>query len=175
MTNVLKLFNSSCFRVDMAGPVTQLEQVNWKYQSRHGWPGHTAWILQLKISGSILAMTSRSFFSAILHSGRPPSCRNKIPWLFPDQIQFFTAQNTEVLRPICLLAADKWQIPFTSSLKCTSLILYMKQIKSLHSFLAQNVLNLSSFHSFELAKRARENVNTLFTFQVVKISATTHI
>ena len=44
-------------------------------------------------------------------------------WLFPDQIQFFTDQNTAVLRPICLLAADKWQIPFTSSLKCTCLIL----------------------------------------------------
>ena len=51
--------------------------------------------------------------------------------LFPHQIQFFTDQNTAVLRPICLLTADKWQIPFTSSLNCTSLILQMKQIKSL--------------------------------------------
>ena len=32
----------------------------------------------------------------------------------------------------------------------------MKQIKSLNSFLAQNVLKLTSFHSFERAKRARE-------------------
>ena len=104
-----------------------------------------------------------------IYSGWLPSGRNKIPWLFPDQIQFFTDQNTVVLRPICLLAADKWQIPFTSSLKCTSLILEMKQIKSLNSFLAQNVLKLTSFHSFE---RAREKINT---FQVVKIPATTHI
>ena len=29
-------------------------------------------------------------------------------WLFPNQIQFFTDQNTAVLWPICLLAADKW-------------------------------------------------------------------
>ena len=37
-------------------------------------------------------------------SGWPPSCRNKIPWLFhwlfPDQIQFFTDQNTAVLQRI---------------------------------------------------------------------------
>ena len=94
---------------------------------------------------------------------------------FPDQIQFFTDQNTAVLRPICFLTADKLQSPFTSSLKCTSLILQMKQIKSLNSFLAQNVLKLTSFHSVEQAKWAREKVNTFFTFQVVKIPATTHI
>ena len=80
-------------------------------------------------------------------------------WLFPDQIQFFTDQNTAVLRAICLLAADKWQIPFTSSLNCTSVILQMKQIKSLNSFLAQNVLILTCFHSFE---QAREKINTFF-------------
>ena len=51
----------------------------------------------------------------------------------------------------------------------------MKQIKSLNSFLAQNVLKLTSFHSFERAKRAREKINTFFIFQVVKIPATTHI
>ena len=96
-------------------------------------------------------------------------------WLFPDQIQFFTDQNTAVLQPICLLAADKWQIPFTSSLNCTSLILQMKEIKSLNSFLAQNVLKLTSFHSPERAKGAREKINTFITFQVVKIPATTHI
>ena len=45
----------------------------------------------------------------------------------------------------------------------------MKQIKSLNSFLAQNVLKLTSFHGFE---RAREKINT---FQVVKIPATTYI
>ena len=100
--------------------------------------------------------------------------------LFPDQIQFFTDQNTAVLRPICLLAADKIQIPFTSSLKCTSLSLQMKQIKSLNSFLAQIVLKLTSFHSFEQAKRARDKINTFkkstfFTFQVVKIPAAKHI
>ena len=54
----------------------------------------------------------------------------------------------------------------------------MKQIKSLKSFLAQTVLKLTSFHSFE---RAREKINTskksilFFIFQVVKIPATTHI
>ena len=101
-------------------------------------------------------------------------------WLFPDQIQFFTDQNTAVLQPICLLAANKWQIPFTSSLKCTSLILQMKQIKSLNSFLAQNVLKLTSFHKFE-RRSEREKKSTLlknqtfFTSQVVKIPATTHI
>ena len=58
---------------------------------------------------------------------------------FTDQIQFFTDQITVLLPPICFLAADKWLSPFTSSLKCTSLILQMKQIKSLNSFLAQNV------------------------------------
>ena len=93
-------------------------------------------------------------------------------WLFSDQIQFFTDQNIAVLQPICLVAADKWQIPFTSSLKCTSLILQMKQIKSLNSFLAQNILKLTSFHTFEWAKRAREIINT---FQVLKIPATTYI
>ena len=76
-------------------------------------------------------------------------------WLFSDQIQFFTDQNTAVLWPICLLAADKWQSLFTSSLKCGSLILQMKQIKPL-VFLAQNVLKLTRFHSFE---RAREKLN----------------
>ena len=50
----------------------------------------------------------------------------------------------------------------------------MKEIKSLNSFWAQNVLKLS-FHCFERAKRAREKINTFFTFQVVKIPATTHI
>ena len=107
----------------------------------------------------------------LLLSGWPPSCRNKIPRLFTDQFQFFTP----VLRPVCLLAADKWQIPLTSSLKCTSLILQMKQIKSLNSFLAQNALKLTSFHNFERAKQARENINSFFTFQVVKIPATIHI
>ena len=48
----------------------------------------------------------------------------------------------------------------------------MKQMKSLNSFLAQNVLKLTSVHSFEWAKRVREIINT---FQVVKIPATTHI
>ena len=104
--------------------------------------------------------------------GWPPSCRNKIPWLFPDQIQFFTDQNTAVLRPVCLLAADKWQIPFTSSLNCTSLILQMKEIKSLNSVLVQNVLKLTSFHSLE---QAREKISIFIAFQVVKIPATTHI
>ena len=89
--------------------------------------------------------------------------------LFPDQLQFFTDQNDAILRPICLLAANKWQIPFISSLKCTSLILQMKQVKSLNSFLAQNVKKLTSFHSFEQARKKNN------TFQVVKIPATTHI
>ena len=48
------------------------------------------------------------------------------------------------------------EIPFPSSLKCTSRILQMKQIKSLNSFLAQNVLKLTSSHSSEWAKRGRE-------------------
>ena len=52
----------------------------------------------------------------------------------------------------------------------------MKQIKYLNSFMAQNILKLTSFHSFQRAKRAREkNQHFFFTFQVVKISATTHI
>ena len=51
----------------------------------------------------------------------------------------------------------------------------MKQIKSLNSFLAQNVLKLTSFHCFERAKRAREKINTFFTFQVAKIPARTQI
>ena len=51
----------------------------------------------------------------------------------------------------------------------------MKQIKTLNSFLAQNVLKLTSFHTFERSKRAREKINTFFTFQVVKMPATTHI
>ena len=94
-----------------------------------------------------------------IQGGHPKAETNALTfhWLFPDQIQFFTDQNTAVLRPICLLAADKWQIPFTSSLKCTSLILQIKQIKSLNSFLAQNVLKLTSFPSFE---QAREKINT---------------
>ena len=101
--------------------------------------------------------------------GWPPSGRNKIPtfhWLFPDQIQFFTNQNTAVLRPICLLAADKWQIPFTSSLKCTSLILQMKQIKPLNSFLAQNVLKLTSFHTKLWASEARERKKNHHFFNI---------
>ena len=77
-------------------------------------------------------------------------------WLFPDQIQFFRDKNTAVLQPICLLAA------FTSSLKCTSLILQMKQIKSLNSLLAQNIQKLTSFHS--LSERSeREKKSTLFS------------
>ena len=48
----------------------------------------------------------------------------------------------------------------------------MKEIKSLNSFLAQNVLKLTNFHSFE---RAREKNQHFFTFQVIKIPATTHI
>ena len=96
------------------------------------------------------------------HAGWLPSCRNKIPWLFPDQIQFFTDQNTVALWPICLLAADKWQIPFASSLNCTSLILQMKQIKYLNSFLAQNVLKLTSLIvSSEWSPR--EKKSTLFS------------
>ena len=83
-------------------------------------------------------------------------------WLFPYQIQFFTDQNTALLQPICLLAANKWQIPFTSSLKCTSLILQMKQIKSLNSLLAQTILKLTSFHSFEWTKCAREKNQHFF-------------
>ena len=74
------------------------------------------------------------------------------------------------LQPIYLLVADKWQIPFSSSDKFTALIL---QMKSLNSFFAQNVLNVTSFHSFERAKRAREKT-FFYIFQVVKIPATTH-
>ena len=73
-----------------------------------------------------------------------------------------------------LSSRSRWQIPFTSSLKCTTLILQMKQIKSLNSFLAQNVLKLTSFNSFERAKPAREKINTFFKFQAVKIPTTTH-
>ena len=91
------------------------------------------------------------------HAGWPPSCRNKIPWLFHDQIQFFIDQNTAVLRPICLLAANKWQSLFTSSLKCTSLILQTEQIKSLNNFFAQNVLKLPSFDSFEPAREKNQH------------------
>ena len=44
----------------------------------------------------------------------------------------------------------------------------MKQMKSLNSFLAQNVLKLTSFRSFEQARRAGEKKSTLFfTFQVL--------
>ena len=38
----------------------------------------------------------------------------------------------------------------------------MKQIKSLNNFLAQDVLKLTSFHSFEWAKWARDKINTFF-------------
>ena len=112
-------------------------------------------------------------------------------WLFPDQIQFFIDQNTAVLRPICLLAANKWQSLFTSSLKCTSLILQTEQIKSLNNFFAQNVLKLPSFDSFEPAREKNQHFfhisgsqnacyNTYFgpkfwnslTFLVFKISLT---
>ena len=99
-----------------------------------------------------------------------PSNRNKIPWLFTDfSLTKFSFSLTKILwfydififsQPI-----NDRQIPFTSSLKCTSLILQMKQIKSLNSFLAQNVLKLTSFHSFEWA---REKINTFSTFQAVK-------
>ena len=116
------------------------------------------------------------------YPGLLSSCRKQnsltFHWLFPDQIPFFTDQNIAVLRPVCLLAADKWQIPFTSSLKCTSHILQMKQIKSLNNFLAQNVLRLKSFHSFERAREKKSTLlksNIFFTFQIVKIPATTHI
>ena len=91
--------------------------------------------------------------------------------LFPDQIQFFTNQKTAVLRPICQLAADKWRIPVTSSFKCTCLILQMKQIKSLNSFLAQNVLKLPSFHSFKWAKWAREKTTLLKNQHFFSISS----
>ena len=117
------------------------------------------------------------------NSGWPPSCRNKIPWLFTDfSLTKFSFSLTKILQfynPICLLTADKWQSPFTISLKSTSLILQMKQIESLNSFLAQNVLKLTSFHSLKRAEREKKSIllkiNTFFTFQVVKIPATTHI
>ena len=104
-------------------------------------------------------LVSEDVLHAIPGAGWPPSGRNKIHWLFPDQIQFFTDQNTAVLRPICLLVADKWQIPFTSSLKCTSLIIQTKQIKSLNSFLAQNVLKVFIASS---ERSEREKKSTLF-------------
>ena len=97
--------------------------------------------LNLKTCKSINLQTTHTRVATLMHK--------QIPWLFPDQIQFFTDQNTALLPPICLLAADKWQILFTSSLKCTSRILQMKQIKSLNSFFAQNVLKFTSFHSFQ--------------------------
>ena len=87
-------------------------------------------------------------------------------WIFPDQIQFFTDQNTAVLQPICLLAADKWQIPFTSSIKCTSLILQMKQIKSLNSFLAQTLLKLTSYHSFKQAREKNQHFYKINFFHI---------
>ena len=86
--------------------------------------------------------------------------QNSLTFHWPNSV--FNDQSTAVLWPVCLLTADKWQIPFTSSLKCTSLILQMKQIKSLNSFLAQNVLKLTGFHSFEWAKRAREKNQHFF-------------
>ena len=78
--------------------------------------------------------------------GGHPHAETKFPAFTLTKFSFSLTKNIEVLRPICLLAADKWQILFTSSLKYTSLIL---QIKSLNSFLAQYVLKLTSFHSFE--------------------------
>ena len=51
--------------------------------------------------------------ATLMQKQNPPTFH----WLFPEQIQFFTDPYTVVLKPICLLAAIKWQIPFTSSLK----------------------------------------------------------
>ena len=55
----------------------------------------------------------------------------------------------------------------------------MKQIKSLNSFLAQNVLKQVFIASSERSEREKKStllkINTFFTFQVVKIPATTHI
>ena len=87
-------------------------------------------------------------------------------WLGPDQIQFFTDQNIAVLRPICLRAADKWIILVTSSLNCTSLILQMKEIKSLNSFLAQNVLQVFIVSS-ERSEREKK-INTFSHFKSSK-------
>ena len=101
--------------------------------------------------------------------GGHPRAETKFPDFSLTKFSFSLTKILQFYDPIGLLAADKWQIPFTSSLKCTSLILQMKQIKSLNSFLAQNVLKLTSFHSLERAKWTREKINTFknqhsFTF-----------
>ena len=118
-------------------------------------------------------LTENWGLSELAHTqGGHPHAETKFPdfsLTFPwPNSQFFTDQNTAVIWPICLLAADKWQIPFTSSLNCTSLILQMKEIKSLNSFLAQNVLKLTSFLNFEQATRAREKINTFSHFKLSK-------
>ena len=84
----------------------------------------------------------------------PPSNKQK----FPDfSLTKFSFSLTKILWFYDLFIFSQpindWQIPFTSSLKCTSLILQMNQIKSLNSFLAQNVLKLTTFHSSEREKK----------------------
>ena len=102
--------------------------------------------------------------------------QKQIPWLFTDfSLTKFSFSLTKILRFYDLFVFLQPTHDKVPSLKCTSLILQMKQIKSLNSFLAQDVLKLTSFHSFERAKQAREKINTFFTFQVVKTPATTHI
>ena len=83
-------------------------------------------------------------------------------WLFPDQIQFFTDQNNAVLQPICLLAANKWQIPYTSSLKCISLILQINETnKIFKQFLGTECSKINKFSLFR-ASEASERKNQHF-------------
>ena len=51
----------------------------------------------------------------------------------------------------------------------------MKQIKSLNSFFALNILKLTSFHSFKRVKRTREKNQHFFHIPSSQIPATTHI
>ena len=78
-----------------------------------------------RLPSSVCCPHSLNVFSGWPLSQRQNSLTSH--WLFPDKILFFPDQNTEFLRHFSLLAADKWKILFSSSLKCTSRILQFKR------------------------------------------------
>ena len=71
-----------------------------------------------------------------------------------------------IVRLKLFLYIKKWHRPGVFvPLRALALVLQMKEIKSLNSFLAQNVLKLTSFHSLE---PAREKINTFSHFKSSK-------
>ena len=104
-------FNCLIYRVQPRGWSLEKYHIYPKY-----WPPQLLTILVLNFAQAffnyLLMHLKIAGYVAVLPAGWPASVRNKIPWLFPEQVLFFPDQSTENLTDFSCLAADKRLILF---------------------------------------------------------------